>query len=160
VAANSNPYSEDLWPADYSGRNAPYPSESSDPAIAPNTTPADAYIWDRLADAGISFRNYGFYVSPNAGNQEVAADPVLDAQTDHAYRGFDMNCPDAPGTFSPLSPTCGLPRVSEWLNEFNQYVQHGNLPTVEFVRLPNDHTSGTKPGAPSAKEYVADNDLA
>ena len=35
VAANSNPYSEALWPANYSGRNAPYPSEDSDPAIVP-----------------------------------------------------------------------------------------------------------------------------
>ncbi len=160
VAADSNPYSEALWPADYSGRNAPYPSESGNPAIAPNRTPADAYIWDRLADAHVSFRNYGFYVSPSPSNQEVAADPVLNANTDHAYRGFDLSCPDSPGTFTPLSRNCGAPRISEWLREFNQYVAGGNLPTVELVRLPNDHTSGTKPGTPSAKEYVADNDLA
>lgn len=160
VAAGSGPYTEGLWPADYSGRNAPYPSESGNPAIAPNKTPADAYIWDHLADASVSFRNYGFYVSPNANNREVAADPVLNAGTDHAYRGFDLNCPDSPGTFKPLSANCGPPRISEWLREFHHYVSDRNLPTVELVRLPNDHTSGTKPGTPTAKEYVADNDLA
>ncbi|MBO0743983.1 MAG: phosphoesterase, partial [Candidatus Dormibacteraeota bacterium] len=160
VAANSDPYSEDLWPANYSPRNGPYPSESGDPAIAPNVTQSSSYIWDRLATSGISFRNYGFYVSPNSANQETAADPVLNANTDHAYRGFDLNCPDAPNTFAPQSTSCGSPRISEWLREFQSYVAGGNLPTVSFVRLPNDHTSGTAPGKPSAKEYVADNDLA
>ena len=160
VAANSNPYAEALWPPDYSGRNAPYPSENGDPAIAPNRTQAQSYIWDRLAGAGISFRNYGFYVSPDSSNHEVAADPVLNANTDHAYRGFDLNCPDSPGTFPARSSKCGSPRITEWLGEFNQQMAAGNLPTVELVRLPNDHTSGTKPGTPSAKEYVADNDLA
>src|SRR5207302_7054480 len=63
VASNSNPYSEAGWPGNYSGRNHPYPSESGDPAIAPNRDPANSYIWDRLANAGISFRNYGFYVA-------------------------------------------------------------------------------------------------
>lgn len=72
VAANSNSYPEDLWPANYSNRNGPYPSESGDAAIAPNMTQPTSYIWDRLAAAGISFRNYGFHVSPNGANQETA----------------------------------------------------------------------------------------
>jgi YVTN family beta-propeller protein len=160
VASNSNPFSEALWPANYSGRNAPYPSESADPAIAPNRTQADSYVWDRLASAGITFRNYGFYVSADASNQMVAGDPVLNANTDHAYHGYDLNCPDSPDTFTAQSTRCGLPRVSEWLREFNQYVLDGNLPTVEFVRLPNDHTSGTSVGKPTPQAYVADNDLA
>jgi hypothetical protein len=159
VAANSNPYSEALWPADYSGRNAPYPSEDSDPAIAPNRDPANAYIWDRLAAAHTSFRNYGFYVNEDTQGRFIGTDPVLDANTDHNYRGFDLNCPANPDTFTPLA-ACGTPRITEWLNEFNGYVTNGNLPTLEFVRLPNDHTAGTKPGAPTPKAYVADDDLA
>ena len=31
---------------------------------------------------------------------------------------------------------------------------------MEFVRLPNDHTAGTRIGAPTPKAYVADNDYA
>lgn len=160
VAANSNPYSEALWPANYSPRNGPYPSESADPATAPGVTQSASYIWDDLASSGTSFRNYGFYVNQNSAKQEVATDPVLDANTDHNYLGFDLNCPDSPGTFSPLGSECTSPRVSEWQQEFNSYVANKDLPTVEFVRLPNDHTSGTAPGKPSALEYVADNDLA
>ncbi|HEX6539800.1 MAG TPA: alkaline phosphatase family protein [Candidatus Dormibacteraeota bacterium] len=161
VAANSNPYSESEYPANYSGRNGPYPSESNDPAVAPNVDPADAYIWDRLHDSNISFRNYGFYVGRNSSGQFVAGDPVLNSNTDHSYIGFDLNCPDAPGTFSSMGPECpAQPRIDVWKNEFNQYVTNGNLPSVEFVRLPNDHTNGTSPGKPTPKEYVADNDLA
>ncbi|HYR64105.1 MAG TPA: bifunctional YncE family protein/alkaline phosphatase family protein [Actinomycetota bacterium] len=159
TASASNPYSEALWPADYSGRNAPYPSESGDPAIAPNKTPPSSYIWDQLGAAGLSFRNYGFYVNETPTHTFVAADPVLNANTDHNFRGFDLRCPENPETFTPLSPTCGTPRFTEWQNEFNQYVAGNNLPTVELVRLPNDHNAGTTPGAPTPAAYTADNDL-
>jgi YVTN family beta-propeller protein len=158
VAANSNHYSETGWPANYSGRNHPYPSESGDPAIAPNSDPANAYIWDRLANANISFRNYGFYVSGSTGNF-VAADPKLNANTNHAFRGFDMACADSAGTFNQAA-SCGTPRVDQWLSEFNSYVASNSMPTMEFVRLGTDHTQGTKVGAPTPQAYVADNDLA
>jgi YVTN family beta-propeller protein len=159
TAAGSSLFSESVWPSNYSGRGAPYPSESSDPATAPNRDPKDAYIWDRLADKGIPFRNYGFYVN-NSATGSTAVDPVLDASTDHAFRGFDMSCPDNSDTFTPMSASCGTPRYDEWKREFDGYVSRGDLPTVEFVRLPNDHTSGTRAGSPTPRAYVADNDLA
>ena len=160
VSANSNPYAEALWPSNYSGRHATYPSESSDPAIVGNKTLEDAYIWQRLAAKGISFRNYGFYVQDDGTGKMVGTDSVLDAHTDHEFLGFDMACPDNPDTFTPRRTGCGRPRFSEWKQEFDSYVEHGDLPTLEFVRLPNDHTSGTKAGLPTPRAYVADNDLA
>jgi hypothetical protein len=39
-------------------------------------------------------------------------------------------------------------------------VAGNDLPTVELVRLPNDHNAGAKPGAPTPRAYVADNDWA
>ncbi len=159
VAANSNPYTEHLWPANYSGRKGPYPSESGLPEEAPNRNPRDAYIWDRLADAHVSFRNYGFYVSPDDAGAFHAADPVLDGNTDHAFRAFDLNCPDNADTFTPRAE-CGVDRIDEWRREWDRYVATDSLPTVELMRLPNDHTSGTKPGMPTPRSYVADNDLA
>ncbi|MGZ4489891.1 MAG: alkaline phosphatase family protein [Nocardioidaceae bacterium] len=156
VAANSNPYAEALWPSNYSGRGGSYPSETNDPAIAPNKAGQDSYIWQRLDQAGISYRNYGFYVK----DDNTAYDPALDAHTDHGFHGFDLNCPDNPDTFTPRSTSCGTPRFTEWKKEFDGYVAHDNLPDVEFLRLPNDHTSATKPGMPTPQAYVADNDLA
>lgn len=160
VAANSNPYSEQVWPGNYSGRGAPYPSESSDPATAPNRDPAQAYIWDRLAAAKTSFRNYGFYVNTQPDGSSKGTDPVLDANTDHAFRGFDLACPDSPDSFTPRKANCGPPRFAEWKNEFDNYVKNNNLPTVELLRLPNDHNSGTTTGAPTPRAYTADNDWA
>jgi phospholipase C len=160
VAANSNPFTEHTWSSTYSGRNLLTDDQNDDPATAPNRDPADAYIWDRLADAHISFRNYGFYTAPDEHNRQVASDPRLDERTDDAYRDFDLECPDSPGSFAARSPDCGRPRFSEWKREFDRYVRDGDLPTVEFVRLPSDHTAATAPGLPTPTAYVADNDWA
>ncbi|MFH5878806.1 alkaline phosphatase family protein [Arthrobacter sp. NA-172] len=159
ASANSNPYAEQMWPANYSGRKGQYPSEGNAPEIAAQQ-PDNTYVWQRLAKAGVSFRNYGFYVSNNATGTTTAADPVLDAQTDHNYRGYDLNCPDSAGTFAALKTNCGTPRVDEWAKDFQSQVTAETVPTVQFVRLPNDHTQATKTGAPTPKAYVADNDYA
>jgi len=158
VSANSNPYAEQMWPASYSGRKAPYPSESGDPEIAAQQ-PGDAYLWQRLATGGVSFRNYGLYVQNDAGVFN-AHDPVLNAQTDHGYRGFDLNCPDSSGTFPPLVTSCGTARVDEWTRDFLANVAAHTVPTVQLVRLPGDHTRATQVGEPTPRAYVADNDFA
>jgi YVTN family beta-propeller protein len=160
VAANSNPYAEAMWPSNYSGRGGTYPSEGNDPAIVPNESLEQAYIWQRLAAAGVSFRNYGFYVNKGADGRMRGSDAVLDANTDHDFLGYDLSCPDNPDTFTPRRAGCGTTRFTEWKQEFDQYVAHDNLPTMQFVRFGNDHTSGTKPGFPTPRAYVADNDLA
>ncbi len=160
VAANSNPYAEQTWASNYSNRGAPYPSENGDPAIAGDRDPAQAHTWDRLAAAGIPFRNYGFYLGETPGTASRADDPVLDANTDHDYRGFNLACPDTAATFTPRDPGCGPARVDEWKREFAGYLARADLPTVEQVRFPNDHTAATKPGSPTPRAYVADNDWA
>jgi hypothetical protein len=39
-------------------------------------------------------------------------------------------------------------------------VRGGNLPALEILTLPNDHTSGAQAGKPTPRAYMADNDLA
>jgi YVTN family beta-propeller protein len=160
VQANSNPYVEQTWVGNYSGRNHPYDYEGSNTgAASANANPLDSYIWDKLADKGVSFRNYGFYETDNKLNTTPsAADPRLAANTDPNYYGWDLKCPDSAGTFTPLM-TCN-PRYNEWNREFQQYVANNNLPSVEFVRFGNDHTQGTNAGVPTPAAYVADNDYA
>jgi len=151
---------EQTWVGNYSGRNHPYDYEGSNTfAAAANANPLDSYIWDRLADRGVSFRNYGFYESDKSFNIGASTpDPWLVANSDPDYYGWDLKCPDSSGTFTPMM-TCNT-RYDEWNREFQQYVAHGNLPTVELVRFGNDHTQGTNAGAPSPVAYVADNDYA
>jgi len=160
TAANSNPFAEQQWPQLYSGRGPLYPSENSDPAIVPNRNVDNGYLWTRLAQAGKSFRNYGFYVRTDAAGMSRATDPVLQSGTNPAYPGFDMACPDSSGTFTPLKPTCGPGRIDTWLKDFRKSEASGQLPAQQFVRLPSDHTVGTSPGLPTPAVYVADNDLA
>jgi YVTN family beta-propeller protein len=157
TAANANPYVQQSWLANYGGRNKPYDFEGGNLATAPNATPTDAYLWDRLSDAGVPYRNYGFFTG---GGIVDPVDPVLGAHTDLTFTGYDLNCPDAPDGFTPRSVSCGLPRIQAWEQAFNGYVANDSLPTVEFVRLPNDHTHGTSPGFPTPRAYVADNDYA
>ncbi len=156
--SNSNPYAEQMWPANYSGRKAPYPSENNNPENAAQD-PEDSYLWQHLNKAGVSFANFGFYVG-RTGDTFNAADPVLDAQTDHGFQGYDLACPDSTGTFAPKKTTCLTPRADQWLKSFRSYEAKGEMPTVQFLRLPNDHTSGTKVGQPTPKAMVADNDYA
>src|SRR5262249_53129513 len=71
----------------------------------------------------------------------------LFSNTNPKYPGFDLGIRDQH-------------RVDVWLEEFNQYVEQRNLPALEIVRLPNDHTSGAAAGRPTPRAAFADNDLA
>ncbi|HEY4900810.1 MAG TPA: beta-propeller fold lactonase family protein [Terriglobales bacterium] len=57
-------------------------------------------------------------------------------------------------------------RADEFLREFSGFIaarKSGSgeqLPSFALVRLPNDHTAGTKAGSPTPNASVADNDLA
>jgi YVTN family beta-propeller protein len=142
--ANANTYVQKNWPANYSGRNRPYDFECCNLATAAGRDPQNSYVWDRLSRAGVSFRNYGFW---DPGQFRPSSEPELAAQTDTQFPGYNTSITDQT-------------RISEWLKEFHGYEGSGQLPAMEFVRLPNDHTQGTRAGVPTPKAMVADNDLA
>src|SRR5262249_13955646 len=114
----------------------------------------------------ISYRNYGFRVF--GGVVAGGTEPRLAANTDLNFAGYDLTKPDANANMfaNITNPATGKPfgnqptRIDEWIKEYNQYETNSNLPTVEFVRLPNDHTAVNTIGAPTPRAYVADNDLA
>jgi YVTN family beta-propeller protein len=51
-------------------------------------------------------------------------------------------------------------RAEEFERDFGEFEKSGNLPNLIILALNNDHTNGTRPGAPVPKAMVADNDLA
>ncbi|MGW3208246.1 alkaline phosphatase family protein [Streptomyces sp. NPDC001135] len=157
VQANSNPYVEQMWPARYSGRKGAYPGGNNAQENAAQAT-GDSYLWQRLDKAGVSFANFGFYVT-RRGDEVHAVDPVLDARTDHGFQ-VELGCPDSAGTFVPAKKDCLTPRVDQWLKAFHGYEARGDMPTVQFVQFPGDHTLGTRAGQPTPKAMVADNDYA
>ncbi|HEY6292777.1 MAG TPA: bifunctional YncE family protein/alkaline phosphatase family protein [Terriglobia bacterium] len=80
--------------------------------------------------------------------------------------------PELVGHFDPHFPDFNLYypdqlRVDEFLNELVTFVQarregrkSDEMPQFILLRLPNDHTVGTRPGGPKPEASVADNDLA
>lgn len=53
-------------------------------------------------------------------------------------------------------------RADDLIRELNEYEQMpgDQLPELMIIALPNDHTAGTRPGYPTPRAMVADNDLA
>jgi hypothetical protein len=73
--------------------------------------------------------------------------PDLIGHTDPKFAGFDLTVSDAQ-------------REAEWEREFDAFESTQSLPALEIMRLPNDHTSGTRPGALTPQAMVAENDAA
>ncbi|HEY4026391.1 MAG TPA: beta-propeller fold lactonase family protein [Candidatus Dormibacteraeota bacterium] len=149
TAANANTYVQKTFTENYSNpnRGRGYDFEGGNYATAPNRDPADSYIWDRLHGHNVPFRNYGFWDTGTVPAIVAPTAPNLVGTTDLNYPGYNLGITDQV-------------RIAEWEREFRAFEAQGTLPSVEFVRLPNDHTAGTRVGARTPRAYVADNDLA
>ncbi len=148
MAAMASDFVEKNWPIVYGrhgGGKIPYPSEGHF-ALA---TPAGGYLWDAAAAAGITYRSYGEFIE----NGRTPDDPgrtrqaALQGHFDPRFRSFDLDYPDAK-------------RVDEYLRELQHFVAAGDMPRLQIVRLPSDHTHGVSPGKPTPTAYVAENDAA
>jgi hypothetical protein len=51
-------------------------------------------------------------------------------------------------------------RFEIWAEEFRRFAEKGEVPAFQVLSLPNDHTLGTRPGKPTPRAMLADNDLA
>ena len=170
--ATATDYVDKIWPFDYAwAYYRSYDSEfvplaqqfASEPLAGDPTVPRSAaaatigYLWDDAYRNGVSFRDYGEgtpWADPhNCTSGKVYSDLThLQARfgehVDPRFPGWNLNCSDH------------AVREPEWEREFRGYVRHGNLPGLEMVYLPNDHTQGTTPGAATPASYEADNDVA
>jgi YVTN family beta-propeller protein len=147
TAAIAPDWTQRFWPNSYAGRRKTYDYEGQEPANAP---PA-GYIWNAAAQAGVSMRNYGYFVDNRAkaeadGTQITAVrDPILAPVTDPNFRGFDL-------TYSDVD------RAKEFLDELKDFEKDGKMPQFMLMRLGNDHTSGTSAGKIAPLSAAADND--
>jgi DNA-binding beta-propeller fold protein YncE len=147
TAAIAPDYVQKMWPNKYANRRATYDFEEQDPLSLP---PA-GYLWTNAGGAGISMRNFGYMVNnkPNApvGSEQITGvrDPILAKVTNRMYRGFDLEHPD-------------IERAKVFLAELAEYEKSGTMPRLIFMRLGNDHTSGTAAGKIAPLSAAADND--
>jgi hypothetical protein len=51
-------------------------------------------------------------------------------------------------------------RAEEFIREFNELDKAGTVPQLSILSLNSDHTNGTRPGSPTPRAMVADDDLA
>jgi hypothetical protein len=77
--------------------------------------------------------------TPNVANLKAYSHP--------SYPGFEMRVPDQV-------------RAKLFVEELGGWERRGSMPNLVYVFLPCDHTSGTRPGTPTPRAMVADNDLA
>ncbi len=161
MAAYATDYTEKTWPTNYSNRGRTYDYEGSRKIARPTK----GYIWDHCKAAGVSYRSYGEFVGVRdvkigGGGGQEATEAARKAQREN-YTAEEALL----GHFSPAFPPYDLSisdnvRLDRWLEEFREYEQNGKLPQFQIVRLGNNHTQGTRPGVPTPRAYVADNDLA
>ncbi len=145
LGAYATDFVEKTWPSVYGGHGKlTYPGEGHHPVGVPNA----GHIWNRAREAGVSYYSYGEWV--NGGGRKcdgTTKDPALRGHFDPCYSGFDMNISD-------------LERADRFIQEVGRYEREGRFPRLVIIRLPNDHTAGTKVGKPTPRAYVAENDLA
>jgi YVTN family beta-propeller protein len=132
------------------------------------------FIWDKVLAHGKTLRDYGEFTKGFAGwkNPQGRKNP----QFIDFYRDFidhtglmKIGCVPSIESLRPyvMSDTIGwnlsvpdILRAERIIQELHRFEAEGKLPEFIIICLPNDHTSGTDPGAPTPAAQVADNDLA
>ena len=134
----------------------------------PNNEVNTGYLWDNALRAGLTVRDYGFFIDTTCYNEPrcqtpLAHDPFstntivapstdvsLTPFTDPYFRGFDPAFPD-------------YFRFKEWEREFDTNYAKGGLPNLTLVRFMHDHTGNFAlaiDGVNTPERDVADNDYA
>ncbi len=169
MQADANDYIEKEFGAFYRS----YPAQGGD-ALAYQR---DGFLWNAAEAAGQTVKAYGEYNNfinqpagatwsqyyqdsqimegkatgplpvPVSATKTYADIPSLNAIDDHAYPAFDLYIPDQY-------------RTDIWQQSFDQYAKAGQVPNLNLIWMPDDHTAGIGTGAPNPVAEVADNDLA
>lgn len=148
MGAYATDFVEKIWPFNYGHKESEkwdYPSEGRYPIAFPE----NGYLWNRAAEAGVSYRSYGEFCRV-VRRGPVQAEPTLPILADHIdpqYRPFDLRYPD-------------VKRAERLIAELHRYENEGDMPRLQVVRLGNDHTEATRAGSRTPTAMVADNDLA
>jgi len=169
LSADGHQWTNEAFVTDYleksfGGFTRSYPYDGDD-ALA---YASSGFIWDNVLRNGLTFRNYGEFVDAvikpsdatfsdifedfTSGTNEISitAQVNLDQLKPYicpTFIGFPNKVPD-------------VYRAAEFIKELNQFEKNDNFPNFIIMLLPNDHTSGTRPGLPTPRAAVADNDLA
>ena len=132
------------------------------------------FIWDDAIAHGKTLRDYGEFAITEAhwkdksrrgrprfldffkelqaptGALEISSRPAIESLRPYLCTntvGWALSIPD-------------MFRARQFINELHQFERAGRFPDLTLICLPNDHTMGTRAGAPTPQAMAADNDLA
>jgi YVTN family beta-propeller protein len=169
LSADGHQWTDEAYVTDYIEKffgdfTRSYPYDGDD-ALA---YASSGFIWDNVLRHGLTFRDYGEFV-----NAEIVP---KDASFTDIYQDYLLGTKKvkirAIANLEQLKPyLCptfvGFPnkipdvyRAAEFIKELQEFEVNNNFPNFIIMLLPNDHTSGTRPGRPTPRAAVADNDLA
>lgn len=154
----------------YDAHARSYPYDGGDPLSgAPS-----GYLWNAALKAGKSVRVYGEMVNRprivhTATGKAGATWAELMADWKRGMPSYSIASGTDNAALRPhLHPTyIGFPstvpdqwRADIYLKDLARFEREGAMPDLSILLLPNDHTMGTRPGGPTPRAAVADNDLA
>ena len=138
TAAYVTDFGEKTIPSAYAGKREGVDGEEID-------EPMNGFLWTLARKKGIRFRDYGEMVKVPEGwpvtQREVAS------SVSPTYPAFDLKTPDQA-------------RAAAWIAELEKFVREGEMPRLEVMHLPSDHTAGGRAGFRTPRAFMADNDLA
>ncbi len=146
MAAYATDFVERVWPLNYRGGKGKiaYTSEGGYEIAFPSS----GYIWDKCKKSNVSYYSFGEFIQNGAkGMPAKARVAALEGHFDPLYRSYDLDFMD-------------VDRAKRFAEKLLEFERDGNLPQFIVLRLPNDHTVGTKVGKKTPTAMVADNDLA
>lgn len=145
--AFASDYNEKTWPQIYSDRREWDLTSGEDLA-----NPRGAYLWDAALQRGLWVVNFGEMTESPEGDSTRARTgrtniPGLKDITASNYPGFVLAILDTV-------------RARLFADSIASWDRQGRFPDLVIVWLPRDHTLGRRPGQPTPRAMVADNDLA
>jgi DNA-binding beta-propeller fold protein YncE len=168
-------FSTDYMEKSFAGFPRSYPDGMGvDEADAIAYSPA-GFLWDNAIAREKTIRNYGEFMAPkvrwrNPENKKGGPDFLSCYRT---WKGDSteviFECEPSVESLRPFSPTAyvgwEMPVPDQYradfiIRELKEFETKGEFPQLVIICLPNDHTSGTSPNAPTPNACVADNDLA
>jgi len=169
LSADGHQWTDEAYVTDYLEKSfadfvRSYPYDGDD-ALA---YASSGFIWDQVLRQGLTFRDYGEFVKAEITPPAAKFIDIYQDFLDNTNK-VKIQAKANLATLQPyLCPTfVGFPtivpdvyRAREFIKELKQFEKKNNLPNFMIMLLPNDHTSGTRPGLPTPRSAVADNDLA
>jgi YVTN family beta-propeller protein len=155
VSSQGHVWSTAAYVTDYGEKTIPslYANKRNGDERGDVDEPAAGYLWNAAIKKGLTLRNYGEFAEPVPNKDKItppryrATKAALNPYTNPDYAAFDMKISDQQ-------------RVDVWMKDFQGFVRKENLPALEILHLPRDHTAGARAGWSTPRACFADNDLA